>query len=92
MLFKGDSCMLGIHPFSPQDLNVVDKRMLSVDEREAFVMVEIGESIITNFCVWNIQQIPMATVLESRIGTVEFLRSAEGYGAAISGAIFWSFF
>lgn len=49
--------------------------MLSVDEREAFAMVEIGESIITNFCVWNIQQTPMATVLESRIGTVEVLRT-----------------
>jgi len=77
--------VLSIHQFAPEDLNIGDSRPLSVDDRDAFVMVEIGESVDTNFCVWNIQQIPMATVLESQVGMVNVFRSAEGYGASISG-------
>jgi hypothetical protein len=77
--------VLSIHQFAPQDLSVGDSRSLSVEDRDAFVMVEVGESVDTNFCVWNIQQIPMATVLESQVGMVKVFRSVEGYGASISG-------
>ena len=77
--------VLSIHQFPPQDLKVGNTRSLSVDEREAFVMIEIGETVDINFCVWNSQKLSMATVLESQIGTVEVFRSTEGYGATVSG-------
>ena len=61
-----------------------NSKNLSIKERDAFVMIEVGETIDTNFCVHTIQQIPMLTVLESQSGSVEIQRSEKGYQAILN--------
>lgn len=80
--------VLSIHQQSPTSIPMGSSKELSIIERDAFVMIEVGETIDTNFCVQTIQQIPMLTVLESQSGSVEIQRSAEGYQANIAPIVF----
>lgn len=75
--------VLSIHQFQPQDIPLDTPRKLSLSERDAFVMIEIGEQVDANFCVRTIQQIPISTVLESQTGFVEIVKTASGFEAVI---------
>lgn len=80
--------VLSIHQHSPTSIPIGSTKSLSIKERDAFVMIEVGETIDTNFCVHTIQQIPMLTVLESQSGSVEIQRSEKGYQANIEPIVF----
>lgn len=80
--------VLSVHQLSPISIPTGTSKVLSVAERDAFVMIEIGETIDTNFCVQTIQQIPMSTVLESQTGHVEIHHTQDGYQADIRSIVF----
>ena len=80
--------VLSIHHLAIEDLPVGTVKTLSVTERDAFVMIEVGERIETNFCVPTIQQIPIATVLESQTGSVQIKRTEMGVEASIGSIVF----
>lgn len=71
--------VVSVHTVQPK--NISDGSIVSLDlvSRDAFVMIEIGEEIPTNFCVTSIQQIPVSTVLESMSGQIQLQRQADAW-------------
>lgn len=80
--------VLSIHHLSIEELSVGTVQTLSVKERDAFVMIEVGERVDSNFCVSSIKQIPIATVLESQTGSVQIKRTELGVEASIGTILF----
>ena len=80
--------VLSIHHLSVEELPLGTVKTLSVTERDAFVMIEIGERIDTNFCVPSLKQIPIATVLESQTGSVQIKRTELGVEATVGTILF----
>jgi hypothetical protein len=80
--------VLSIHHLSIADLPVGTVKTLSVTERDAFVMIEIGDRVDTNFCVPSLKQIPISTVLESQTGSVQIKRTEVGVEASIGTILF----
>ena len=80
--------VLSIHHLPIEEMPIGTVKELSVAERDAFMMIEIGERIDTNFCTPNIQQIPVATVLESQTGSVQIKRTEIGVEANIGALLF----
>ena len=80
--------VLSIHHLPIEKMSIGTAKELSVAERDAFMMIEIGERIDTNFCTPNIQQIPVATVLESQTGRVQIKRTENGVEANIGAMLF----
>ena len=79
--------VLSIHHLPIEKMPLGTAKELSVSERDAFMMIEIGERIDTN-CVPNIQQIPVSTVLESQTGSVQLERTERGVEAKIGAILF----
>jgi hypothetical protein len=71
--------VVSVHTVQPANVSEGANQSLDVAARDAFVMIEIGEEIPTNFCVASIQQIPVSTVLESMSGQVELQRQADAW-------------
>ena len=80
--------VLSIHQSSLENIPVGKTKKLSISERDAFIMIEIGERVDTNFCVQDIKQIPISTVLESQTGTVHLKGSKGGVEARIGTILF----
>ena len=80
--------VVSIHHLAIEDLPVDTVKILSVTERDAFVMIEVGERVDTNFCVPTIKQIPISTVLESQTGSVQIKRTEVGVEAVIGSIVF----
>lgn len=80
--------VLSIYQLSLKNMHVGTPKKLSVTDGDAFIMIEIGDRVDTNFCVPDIQQIPIATVLESHTGTVEIQRTETGIKAKIGKILF----
>ena len=80
--------VLSIHHPPTQDLSLGKVNTLSLIERDVFIMIEIGERVTTNFCVPNIKQIPIVTVLESQTGSVQIRRTEVGLEAVIGPIVF----
>lgn len=80
--------VLSIHQFSLTTMGVGHSQTFSVSERDAFIMIEVGEGIDTNFCVPDIQQIPISTVLESQTGSVQVTRTKDGVEANMGRVLF----
>ena len=80
--------VVGIHGVLPQQMPIEQTRKLDIATRDAFLMLEVGEKIPTNFCTSTVQQIPIATVLESRAGQVEIKRSGVGWSLGISEVVY----
>ena len=71
--------VVSVHTTEPADLSDDAAKTLSIEHRDAFVMVEVGEQIPTNFCVSTISQIPVHTVLESMDGTAILAKNDNGW-------------
>ena len=80
--------VLSIHQLSLENIPIGKIKTLSVVERDAFIMIEIGERVDANFCVPDIKQIPISTVLESQTGTVHLKRTEAGVEASIGKILF----
>ena len=80
--------VLSIHHPPTQELSLEKINTLSLIERDVFIMIEIGERVSTNFCVPNIKQIPIVTVLESQTGSVQIKRTQMGIEASIGPIVF----
>lgn len=80
--------VLSIHHLTIKELPVDTVKNLSIKERDAFVMIEVGERVDSNFCVSSLTQIPIATVLESQTGTVQIKRTELGIEANIGTILF----
>ena len=80
--------VLSIHHPTTQELSLGKINTLSLIERDVFIMIEIGERISTNFCVPNVMQIPIVTVLESQTGSVQIKRTQMGIEASIEAIVF----
>ena len=71
--------VISVHTVQPANISEGSDRSLDLAVRDAFVMIEIGEEIPTNFCVTSIQQIPVSTVLESTAGQIGLQRQADAW-------------
>ena len=80
--------VLSIHHPPTHELSLGKITTLSLIERDVFIMIEIGERISTNFCVPDIKQIPIVTVLESHTGSVQIKRTQMGIEASIGPIVF----
>ena len=80
--------VIGIHGLLPQQMTIDQSRRLDIATRDAFLMLEVGQDIPTNFCTSTVHQIPIATVLESKSGHVEIKRTADGWSLAISEVVY----
>jgi hypothetical protein len=80
--------VLSFHQLSLENIPIGKTKTLSVVERDAFIMIEIGERVDANFCVPDIKQIPISTVLESQTGTVHLKRTEAGVEASIGKILF----
>ena len=75
--------VVGIHGLLPEQMQLNQTRSLKVATRDVFLMVEVGENIPINFCTSTVQEIPIATVLESKLGQVKIKRTEDGWSLAI---------
>ena len=80
--------VLSIHHPPLTKIPMGTQHTLSVTERDAFIMIEIGEDVDANFCVPDIKQIPISTVLESQTGRFQITMTEKGVEANIGPILF----
>lgn len=71
--------VVSVHTAQPDGWSDDASKTLSIEQRDAFVMVEVGEQIPTNFCVSTISQISVHTVLESMEGAAILAKNDNGW-------------
>lgn len=76
--------VVSIHSVEFELIPVGQSNTLFLEHKDAFVLVELGSEIPSNFCVTTFSEIPVANVLESQSGRIDVTHTTNGWQVSLS--------